>query len=282
MLFLPGHVRKYFERAHTRGADAYILDLEDSVPDEAKAQARGLLAEAAYGVTRDGAAALVRINADSEVSRADVDAACIPSVSAIVMPKVVDAAQVSLISDQLSMLESSRGMASGGVRLIAQIESVHALPRLDAIAGSSPRMLGMILGSEDFSASAGMDPIPEALSGPNQQVLFACRRAQILPFGFAASIAEYADLALFRARIRLARQMGFVGAFCIHPSQVAVLNEEFSPSAAQIDEANGTIAAFEAATREGRGAATFRGRMVDLPVVARAREVLRRADTNRQ
>lgn len=138
----------------------------------------------------------------------------------------------------------------------------------------------MILGSEDFSASAGMEPIPEALFAPNQQIVFACRRAGILPFGFPASIADYTDLELFRTHIRLARRMGLVGAFCIHPSQVAPMNEEFLPSSADIEAARGVIAAFEAAAREGRGAASYRGKMIDPPVVARAQEVLRRVGIN--
>ena len=134
----------------------------------------------------------------------------------------------------------------------------------------------MILGSEDFSASAGMAPVREALLWPNQQVAFACRRAGILPFGFPGSIADYADLEAFRATIRLARQLGFVGAFCIHPDQVAVLNQELMPSTAEIEEAKAVLAAYEAALREGRAAASHNGKMIDPPVVARAEEILRR------
>jgi citrate lyase subunit beta/citryl-CoA lyase len=136
----------------------------------------------------------------------------------------------------------------------------------------------MSLGSEDFSASAGMSPIPETLMWPNQQIVFACRRAGILPFGFPASIADFSDPARFTATIALARQMGFVGAFCVHPSQVAVLNEGFAPSPAEVQQARELIAANEAAVREGRGAFQFQGKMVDLPVVSRAHELLRRAE----
>jgi citrate lyase subunit beta/citryl-CoA lyase len=277
MLFLPAHIEKYVERAHTRGADAYILDLEDSVPAGEKENARGLLAWGSHNVSRNGAAALVRINAMPEHAAADIEAACSPGVSAIVLPKVNSAAEIVSIATRLDALEARRGLPVGSVRLIAQIEHVAALPRLDEIAGSSPRLLGMTLGSEDFSASAGMEPIPEGLLGPNQQIVFACRRAGVLPFGFAASISDYSDTAVFRAHIRLARRLGFVGAFCIHPSQIAVMNEEFSPSAAEIEAAHGMIAAFEAGMREGKGAISYQGRMIDPPVVARAKEVLRRA-----
>jgi citrate lyase subunit beta/citryl-CoA lyase len=226
-----------------------------------------------------GAAALIRINAPPEQWEADLSAACLSGVSAIVLPKVNAAADVASIATRLDALEQSRGLAAGSVRLIAQIEHVSALPHLDDIARSAPRLLGMILGSEDFSVSAGMDPIPQTLFLPNQQIVFACRRAGILPFGFPASIADYTELDVFRSQVRLARQMGFVGAFCIHPAQVAILNQEFSPSPADIEAARGVIAAFDAAVRAGQGADSYRGQMIDPPVVARAHEVLRRAES---
>ncbi|MDB5969676.1 MAG: citrate lyase, beta subunit [Hydrocarboniphaga sp.] len=282
MLFLPAHVEKFVERAHTRGADAYILDLEDSVPAAEKARARALIGQGAQQLIQNGAAALVRINAGAELAAADIQAACLSSVAALVLPKINGAMEVAAVAAQLDALEASRGLVPGRIRLIAQIEDVAALPHLDQIATSSPRLLGMILGSEDFSVSAGMEACPEALFAPNQQIVFACRRAGILPFGFPASIAGYADLGQFRGHIRLARRIGSVGAFCIHPTQIAVLNEEFSPSPAEIEDARGVIAALEAGLRDGKAAVSYMNRMIDPPVAARAHEVLRRAGTESQ
>lgn len=277
MLFVPAHVEKFVARAHQRGADAYILDLEDSVPIVQKAAARGALPSAVGLVSKSGAAVLVRLNRDWESLGEDLEAAALPGVAALVLPKVDNPAFVREVAARLDRLEAARGLEAGRIRLIAQIEDVHALPRLDAIAASSTRLLGMILGSEDFSASAGMDPVPEALLWPNQQIVFACRRAGILPLGFPGSIAEFADLEGFRRSIRLARQLGFVGAFCIHPDQIAILNEEFMPTPQAIAEARGVLAAYEAALQSGQGAAAYQGRMIDPPVVQRAQEVLRRA-----
>jgi citrate lyase subunit beta/citryl-CoA lyase len=276
MLFIPAHVEKFVQRAHTRGADAYILDLEDSVPAGEKAAARKLLPSGVQLVTQGGAAALIRINAELELAVPDIEAACLPGVSALVIPKVNAAKDLAGAARRIEDLERDRNINAGSVGLIAQIESVDGLSNLDEIAGSSPRLIGMTLGSEDFSASAGMEPTPQTLFWPNQQVVFACRRAGVLPFGFPASITDFTDMAAFRAHIRLARQMGLLGAFCIHPSQVPVLNEEFVPSATEIERANGVIAAYEAAARGGKGAASYRGQMIDPPVVARAQEVLRR------
>jgi citrate lyase subunit beta / citryl-CoA lyase len=277
MLFVPAHVSRFVERAHTRGADAYILDLEDSVPASEKAQARALLQHSVVILTKNGAVPLIRVNADPDVVSFDLEAACLPGVAAVVLPKVNGSASIKAVADRLDQLEAERGITAGSIRLIAQIENVAALPWLDEIASSTPRLLGMTLGSEDFAASAGMEPFPEALLAPNQSVVFACRRANILPFGFPASIADYSDIEKFRGHIRLARRLGLVGGFCIHPAQIAVMNEEYVPSSAELEFALGAIEAFEAAYARGRAAASFRGQMIDPPVVVRAREILRRA-----
>ena len=277
MLFVPAHMERFVARAHERGADACILDLEDSVPPPQKAAARDALPAAVQQVSRAGAAVLVRVNQPWEVLCEDLEAAVLSGIAALVLPKVNDPGLVLEVAARLDRLESVQGLAVGKIRLIAQIEDVHALPRLDQIAGSSPRLLGMILGPEDFSASAGMEPVAEALLAPNQQIVFACRRAGLLPFGFPGSIADFSDLERFRATIRLARQLGFVGAFCIHPNQVGILNQEFTPSQQDIADARGVVAAYEAALRGGQGAAAYKGKMIDPPVVLRAQEVLRRA-----
>jgi citrate lyase subunit beta/citryl-CoA lyase len=277
MLFVPAHVEKFVAAAHARGADACILDLEDSVPPAQKAAARAGLAAAAAQAGQGGAAVLVRINGDAALAAADLDAAVMPQVRALLLPKVESAAQVRDCDSRVAELEQRRGMAQGHTLLIAQIEHVRALPRLDEIAAGSPRLMGMILGSEDFSVSAGMEPTPEALYGPSQQVLFACRRAGILPLGFPGSIAVFRDLELLRLLLRRAREMGFVGSYAIHPDQVREMNRIFTPSAEEVEQALALLDADRAARAAGRGAFEFRGRMVDPPVVARAEEVLARA-----
>lgn len=186
LLFIPAHVGRFVAKAQERGADACILDLEDSVPLARKAKARGAVIAAARSIAAHGLDVLMRINAPPEATE-DIDAAVDTAVRALVLPKIETAAQLQAVAQQLDRCEAQRGIAAGHTLLIAQIEHVRALPQLDAIATASPRLLGMILGSEDFSVSAGMEPVPEALLRPNQQVVFACRRAGILPFGFPPS-----------------------------------------------------------------------------------------------
>jgi citrate lyase subunit beta/citryl-CoA lyase len=276
LLFIPANKEKFVGKAHTRGADGIILDLEDSIAPEMKVSARQGLPAAAQQVAANGTAVLVRINA--ETLEEDIRAAATVDVSALILPKVNTAKPVLEAAALLDQLESERGLEPGGIRLLAQIEDVRALPNLDAIATSSPRLLGMSLGSEDFSASAGMLPLPETLYVPNQQVAFACRRAGILPFGFPASITVFSDLDALRHAATQATNMGFVGALCIHPNQVNVLNQAFTPDASAVADAISVLAEFAKAEREGRGVFAFNGKMVDLPVILRARELVARAE----
>lgn len=276
-LFIPVHIEKFVEKAHTRGADAYILDLEDSVPLEQKAMARDCVIQAAKTVGQHGASALVHINLDERFAMKDIEASIDEAVSAIVIPKVESAGQVQKFAEYIDALEQMRGLSKGHTAIIAMIESVDALPLLDEIAQAHPRVVAMTLGSEDFSATAGMQPVPETLFLPNQMLAFACRRANIMPLGFPGSIADYSDIDAFRETVKRAKQLGFVGAFCIHPKQVEVLNEELTPSVQEIEHAEGLLAAFDAGLAQGKGAVEYKGKMIDLPVVERARELLNNA-----
>ncbi len=278
LLFIPVHIDKFVDKAHTRGADAYILDLEDSVPLAEKAAARGKVVSAAKKVSCDGAAALVRINLDWSLAQEDIAASVCPEVSTLVIPKVEHADQIIRIAELVEKQERASNMTEGHTTLIAMIESVEALPNLDAIAASHARLIGMTLGSEDFSASAGMTPSPATLFHPNQMIVFACRRAGIEPLGFPGSIADYSDLERFTETLTQGRNMGFVGALCIHPKQAELLNGVYTPSDSEIEHAQGLIAAFDAGLTEGKGAVEYKGKMIDLPVVVAARKLVHRAE----
>ena len=282
MMFVPAHVDKFIGSAHKHGADACILDLEDSVPLARKVEARSKIEAAAALVSQAGASVLVRINNDPDLLADDLAAAVHPQVDALMVPKVGSAGFVHELDASLAENECRRGMPPGRTLLIVQIEDVYALTQIDAIAGSSPRVMGMILGSEDFSLSAGMEPNEQTLFSPNQQLVFACRRAGIHPFGFPGSISQFRDLVALRTTIRVARQMGFVGSYAIHPDQVTVMNEEFLPTPEEVAHARELLMVHEEAKVQGRGAFEFRNRMVDAPVVARAESIVRRADAVRR
>ncbi|WP_426958821.1 HpcH/HpaI aldolase/citrate lyase family protein [Muricoccus radiodurans] len=274
LLFVPAHVERFVSRAHARGADGVILDLEDAVPAEEKARARASLAASVASVTQSGGAALVRVNAGLIEMAADLQAAVIAGVAGIVLPKVEEPGVVRLVAEAVAGLEEARGIAPGAVRLVLQIESPGALFHIREIAAAHPRVAAMTLGPEDFCASLGAVPGPDSLLGPNLAVLAAARAAGVMPLGFAGSIGVYEDLDAYGAMIAQARRMGFRGAMAIHPAQVAVLNAGFSPDAAEVDWARRVVAGDAAARSEGRGAFRLDGKMVDPPVVRRAEEIL--------
>ena len=277
-LFVPANIERFIAKAHLRQADAIILDLEDSVPLSQKSNARDNVGAAAVRVASNGADVIVRINQPWRLAVRDLEAVIGEHVKAICVPKVSCAAQMQFIAEVITELEVEQKLPIGHTKLIALIESAAALKHLDAIASSSLRMQGMILGPEDFTASVGMETDREGLLFPNQQIVFAARQAGILPLGFVGSIGDFRDPEAFREMIKFSRRLGFRGGFCIHPDQVTIMNEEFGPSTEALDNARDLLKVFEISLREGRGSAEFKGKMIDEPVVARAREIIAMAE----
>jgi citrate lyase subunit beta / citryl-CoA lyase len=276
LLFVPVTQRRFVDGAAKRGADAIIIDLEDSVAASEKGRARGLVPEAAAIVSRGGADVVVRINRPLRMAVRDIEAAVGPGVLALALPKTDSAEHVRLLAEAVDEVEAERGMMPGATRLIAMVETAAAFFHLAEIARAHPRLCALTLGAEDFATSAGMLPEAEALSMPKQMAVFAARAARIMPLGFIGSIAEFHDLDGFRQTIRRSRRFGFIGASVIHPSQVPILNEEFRPNTGEVDHAHRVLAAYDKALAEGVGAVTVDGKMIDVPVVERARLLVER------
>jgi citrate lyase subunit beta/citryl-CoA lyase len=276
LLFVPVTARRFVDGAAHRGADAIILDLEDSVAGSEKPRARDLVAEAAEIVSRGGADVVVRINRPWRLAVRDIEAVVGPRVQALALPKVESAEHVRAIAEIVDELEAERGLASGTIRLVAMVETAAALFRIAEIARADPRLVGLNLGAEDFALSAGMLPEAEGLLMPKQLCVFAARAAGILPLGFIGTVAEFRDLDGFRATIRRSRRLGFAGASVIHPSQIAILNDEFRPSPGEVEHARRVLAAYDEALAKGVGAVTVDGRMIEVPVVERARLLVER------
>src|SRR4051812_20384113 len=207
LLFVPAHVERFVTGAHKRHADAVILDLEDSVPLAQKPDARAVLPHSITSVSQQGAAAMVRVNHSLRALAQDLEAAVVTGLAALVLPKVESAAFVSEVADAVADLEIERGLPSGRVRLVLQIETPAALFELPAISHAHPRVTAITLGPEDFSASLGGVPEVDLLLGPNLAVLHAARAAGLLPLGFVGSIAAFSDLDAFRETVRQARRL---------------------------------------------------------------------------
>jgi citrate lyase subunit beta/citryl-CoA lyase len=273
LLFVPANAPQRWAKAHTRGADCIIVDLEDSTQPEAKAAARPLCTEAVRTLVANGGTVAVRVNNDPAYLTEDLQAAVSPSLAAIVLPKVERAEELSALDAQLAAIETARGMTRGAMRVIAVIESPAALERLVAIA-DGPRLIGLCVGSEDFALSLGRPPTPLALDLVCQQIAYAAAARGLMGLGMACGIGNFTDLDAWAAEAKRAHGMGLTGALAIHPNQIAALNAAFGASEAELAEARAILAAWD--RREG-GVVSHNGRMLDQPVVERARRLLQSA-----
>lgn len=277
LLFCPATSERFVAKAHTRGADVVILDLEDSIAPGEKDSARAAVAEASLRVGQAGADVCVRINRPLELAIPDIAAAVSTAVTVLMLPKVMGPEHLRLLSEVVTARETALDLPIGHTRFVALVETVDALPRLPDIARADPRMVALGIGGEDLATELDAVPSPDSLFVPKMLGVQAARAAGILPLGSLGSVADLSDMELYRATLRRSRALGFACATCIHPSHVAVINDTYSPSTAEIEQARRLVAAFEAALGRGQGAVAFEGRMIDAPVVDRARRLLARA-----
>jgi citrate lyase subunit beta/citryl-CoA lyase len=270
MLYVPANVPRFVAKAPSAGADAVILDLEDSVTADRKAEARAALAEAVPAVRAGGSDVLVRVNRPLRIAVPDIEAAVAAGADGILLTKVLGPDHVALAAEILA--DAPRPM-----RMIAMIETAAALPRMEAIARASSLLAGLLIGAEDLAAECNAAPDDELIVLAKRQMVFAACAAGIAPFGTLGTVADYRDPDRVRELVARSKRSGLVGATCVHPALVPVLNEGFSPAAAEVDLARRQIAAAEEAAREGRGSFSVDGKMVDEPVLIRARRVLAQA-----
>lgn len=273
-LFVPAANERLLESALRKDSDCIILDLEDGTHPSQKAAARQGLPTALKSVKGAGKVAAVRINGGMLNTVVDLRAAVCGDLDVLVVPKVEHPRDLQLLDEALTLLESEANTTIGRIKFLLQIESAVALPRLHDIATATPRVMGMMLGSEDFSLDCGSMPTPDALYVPSMMVLHAARAAKIQPIGFIASIADLGTPESFQTVIERARAIGFRGAVIVHPKFIDVVNACFTPTTDQIAQAKQIVAAFETADAQGLGAIRVNDLMIDKPVYRRALELL--------
>jgi citrate lyase subunit beta / citryl-CoA lyase len=273
MLYVPASSQRFIAKAHERGADAIILDLEDSVAPAEKEKARAGLGEAVHAVSRNGARVFVRINSSEDMMLADAEAACRAGAFGLFVSKASHPNILERLDRHLQEIENEMPQSQKTV-LVPMIEDPGAVLDARAIAGATSRVFGLITGSEDLATAMGAEPTSEALRVPKILVHLAAKAAGVLSFGFVFSQTHFRDLAGVASAALEARSFGFDGATCVHPSAISILNETFSPSAEEIDRATRMVAAYEQSLAAGKGACVFEGKMIDVPMVARARALL--------
>lgn len=273
-LFVPAADERLLASALGRPADAIILDLEDGTHPSMRGAARARIADSIARIKAQGKTAAVRINADWLTAVQDLNAAVEGSPDIIVLPKVEHPRDVQILGRMVDALEAGSWPP---VRFLLQIESAQALPRVYEIAQSCTRIMGMMLGSEDYALDCGAMPTPDALFFASMAVLNASRAAGIQPIGLIDSIANLGDPGAFASGLARARALGFRGAVVVHPKFLDAINACYTPTEEQVGQAREIVSKFEQAYQQGLGAIKVGDLMIDKPVYLRALACLKDA-----
>lgn len=277
-LFVPANVERFVAKATERGADALIIDLEDSIPLAQKEAARALVPGIVERFRKNGRSdVMVRINQPLELAVRDLEASVVAGVDAIKVTKVEGPEHLRLLDETVTRLETARGLPPGKIWFIGLIEAPGPLARAHAIARSTPRLAGISLGAEDYATAIGAKPSEDTMFVPKQQLIQAATAAGILPLGTIGSVADFSDLDGYARIVKRSAEFGFVGSACIHPALVPILNQGFSPSEEEVRYAERIVALDREAAAAGRASFALDGKMIDIPIVQRAEALLARA-----
>ena len=282
-LYVPASSERFFAKAATSGADAVCLDLEDGVAPSEKTRARLNLTLAVPACGASGSDVWVRINRPLSQAVLDIEAAVRSNATGIFITKAESAEHVGLLLEVAAEAEAvSRQIRQAPLKAIAMIETCAAIPRAGEIACAHPAVIGLLGGGEDLAKEMGANSNEETLRLPKLLIHLAAKGAGIHSFGTLGSVADYSNPKGISDLAMEARRHGFSGATCIHPSIVAVLNTAFTPTLAEIDNAKALIVQASESFAAGNGAFTFQGRMVDEPIIEKARRLIARAELHQE
>ena len=280
-LFVPGSREDRFQKALDTGADKVIIDLEDAVPVAGKEAAREDVAR--FLKTHPDPGIIVRVNGVSTpFFQSDVEAIVAAAPVNLMVPKVESPQDLITVNETLLKIESDTSLDQGSVLIIALIETARAVDAISEIVRirTEPHRLHTIaFGAADYSADIGIEITAEGteLIYPRSKLAVACRAGELEPPIDTPFMVDLKDLNALQRDARLARQTGFQGKLCIHPNQVEVINQVFSPKPKEVQQAQRIVEAFEAAEADGQGVLLVDGNFVDYPIVARARRILQLA-----
>ena len=273
---VPGSNERFLEKATGLDADEVFLDLEDAVAQGEKARARGQVIAALHDLDFGDKTVVVRVNGTDTPhyyrDLIDVVEQAGDKLDAIMLPKVQTPGDVEMTDKLITQIELAKGFEVGRIGIEAQIEDAKGLIACERIATASPRMETLIFGPGDYSAAIGIPittigGVPEGYPGDHLNYLYSRLVVAARAAGIQAIDGPYAnfkDEEGLRARSRISRALGLDGKWTIHPSQIAVVNEIFSPSQREFERAAAMLAAYRAAADEGgQGAAMFDGEMID-------------------
>jgi citrate lyase beta subunit len=275
---MPGDDRRKIEKATALGVDCVCMDLEDGTALNKKAEAREVIARAMRELDFGRSERCIRINSiGSGFEEEDLAAALAARPDTIVVPKVEFAEQVKWVSGEIESYEASHGLPAGGIRLLAGLETAMGVLNLKKIARADARLEALIFGGEDFAASTGATRSPGAIEllYARQAVVTVCAAYEIQAIDIV--YIDFRDTEGLRREAKQGADWGFAGKQIIHPAQVEPVQEAFTPGDEAIAYARRVVETFEASQREGKGAYALDGKMIDMPLLKAAQNVLERA-----
>lgn len=278
MMFVPGNNPGMVKDAQLYGADCLMFDLEDSVALTEKDAARLLVYHALRTVDYGSAERVVRINGlDTPYGAEDLRAMVAARPDLIRLPKTETADDIRQVDELIGRWERASDLPSGTIGLIAAVESARGVLNAGAIAQASPRLVAIAIGAEDLVTNLLTTRSLEGveLLAARGQLVLAARAAGIQVIDTVFSHVD--DEAGFLQEARLIKQLGFDGKSVIHPRQINLLHAVFAPTAQEIAQAERVLAASATAAERGLGVVALDGRMIDAPIIARARLVLQRS-----
>jgi citrate lyase beta subunit len=278
LLFIPGAEPRKLEKARDSGADTVIFDLEDSVSPEAKPAARDNVVGALRFGTHGEAEPAVRVNAPgTEHFEADLEAVVAAGARAVVLPKAESADAIERVARRLAELEQNLRLDDGTVRILALVESARGIAAASAL-GAAARVDALCFGHADFALDMGLaaaDASTGVVHHARCALAIAAKASAVAPIDCVCLAVR--DQEVMRADAELGLRLGFEGKLCIHPAQVRIVNQVYTPSAAEVEHAERVVEGWRLAQIEGRGVFALDGKMIDAPLVRVQQRVIERA-----
>ena len=275
MLFAPGDKEKMLLKSLVSGADTVIWDLEDAVALTAKQTARATISKALQNLPSAHVPIYIRVNSlGTNLLDIDLDGVVQRGVYGILFPKAESSTQVKELDSMLSRLEKQRGLAEGSVKVQCLLETCLGVIHAYAIASASPRVEAVCFGAEDFTLDLGTPRTREGMESAYSRATIAVAAGAAKVFAIDAVYSDLNDEAGLVNECRMVRQLGYRGKFAIHPKQLDVINREFSPPESELAFAARIVEAFNRPENANAGVITVDGKMIDAPILQRARRLL--------
>ena len=275
LIFVPGNRRDMLEKARDFDADVIVADLEDSVPPGEKLNARQIVKEKGPTLSRRGQRIMVRLNSlDTGLTQEELSAVIGPHLYGISVGKVESTWDIVECHRIMSAVEKEAGLEPSKLKIVPWIENSRAVMKAYEIAAASPRVVGLAFGPEDYTDDMGIQRTDggEEVYYPRAMMAVAARAAGVVALD--GPYVRYRDQEGLKRDIEMGLKLGYKGKFAIHPQQLDIINAMYGPQPQDVEYARMVVEAWDQAEASGQGSTSLDGRMIDVPVVKRARSVL--------